>query len=141
MGCHCLLQGIFPTQGSNPHLLHLLHRQAGSLPLAPPGKPPHGLQPTRLLCPWDSPGKITRVGCHTILQRIFLTQGSNLYLLHLLHWLAGSFSLAPPGKPFSCSRVSRSQRAKKPGRFGYKCTFLQLSRRGELWGEYWTLYF
>ena len=31
--------GIFPTQGSNPHVLHLLHWQAGSLPLAPPGKP------------------------------------------------------------------------------------------------------
>ena len=25
VGCHDLLQGIFPTQGSNPHLLHLLH--------------------------------------------------------------------------------------------------------------------
>ena len=34
-----LLQGTFPTQGSNPHLLCLLHWQAGSLPLAPPGKP------------------------------------------------------------------------------------------------------
>ena len=33
-------QGIFPTQGSNLHLLHLLHWQAGSLPLAPPGKSP-----------------------------------------------------------------------------------------------------
>ena len=28
---------------------------------------PHGLQPTRLLCPWDSPGKNTGVGCHTLL--------------------------------------------------------------------------
>ena len=27
MGCHFLLQGIFLTQGSNPHLLSLLHRQ------------------------------------------------------------------------------------------------------------------
>ena len=35
VGCHFLLQGIFPTQGSNPHLLCLLHWQAGSLPLAP----------------------------------------------------------------------------------------------------------
>ena len=34
-----LLQGIFPTQGSNLSLFHLLHWQAGSLPLAPPGKP------------------------------------------------------------------------------------------------------
>ena len=29
---------------------------------------PHGLQPTRLLHPWDSPGKITGVGCHFLLQ-------------------------------------------------------------------------
>ena len=29
--------------------------------------PPHGLQPTRLLCPWDFPGKSTRVGCHCLL--------------------------------------------------------------------------
>ena len=36
--CHFLLKGIFLTQGSNPHLLCLLHWQAGSLPLAPPGK-------------------------------------------------------------------------------------------------------
>ena len=33
MGCHFLLQGIFPTQGSNLHLLCLLHWQADSLPL------------------------------------------------------------------------------------------------------------
>ena len=39
VGCHALLQGIFPTQESNPHLLHLLHWQADSFPLAPPGKP------------------------------------------------------------------------------------------------------
>ena len=30
---------------------------------------PHGLQPTRLLYPWDSPGKDTGVGCHALLQR------------------------------------------------------------------------
>ena len=34
VGCHALLQGIFPTQGSNPCLLHLLNWQAGSLPLS-----------------------------------------------------------------------------------------------------------
>ena len=32
------------------------------------------------------PGKNAEVGCHFLLQRIFPTQGSNLYLLHLLHW-------------------------------------------------------
>ena len=38
VGYHFLLQRIFPTQESNPHLLHLLHWQVGSLPLAPPSK-------------------------------------------------------------------------------------------------------
>ena len=33
---------------------------------------PVGLQPTRLLCPWDSPGNNTRVGCHPLFQGIFL---------------------------------------------------------------------
>ena len=37
----------------------------------------HGLQPSRLLYPRDSPGKNTGVGCHSFLQGIFLTQGSN----------------------------------------------------------------
>ena len=46
---------------------------------------PHRLQPTRLLCPWDFPGKNTGVGCRALLQ-IFLTQGSNLGLLILLCW-------------------------------------------------------
>ena len=45
---------------------------------------PHGLQPSRLLCPWDSPGKSTRVGYHALLQGVFLTQGLNPSLLHLL---------------------------------------------------------
>ena len=38
---------------------------------------PRGLRPTRLLCPWDFPGKSTGVGCHILLQGIFLTQESN----------------------------------------------------------------
>ena len=42
---------------------------------------PHGLQPARLLCPWGSPGKNTGVGCHFLLQGIFLTQGLNPGLL------------------------------------------------------------
>ena len=43
-GCHFLLQEIFPTQGSKPHLLHLLHWQVGSLPLVLPGTPMTVLQ-------------------------------------------------------------------------------------------------
>ena len=39
VGCHAHLQGIFPTQGLNLHLLCLLHWQSGSWPLVPAGKP------------------------------------------------------------------------------------------------------
>ena len=49
---------------------------------------PHGLEPTRLLYSWNFPGKNTGVGCHFLLQGIFLTQGSYPRLLCLLHWQA-----------------------------------------------------
>ena len=38
---------------------------------------PHRLQPSRFLCPWDSPGKNSKVGCHFLLQGIFPTQELN----------------------------------------------------------------
>ena len=47
--------------------------------------------PTMLLCPWNSPGRNTGVGCHFLLQGIFPTQGSNLGLLHcrqILYYLS-----------------------------------------------------
>ena len=44
--CRALLQGIFTTQGLNPHLLSLLYQQAGSLTLVPPGKYPVYLSST-----------------------------------------------------------------------------------------------
>ena len=54
---------------------------------------PYGLQPTKLLCSWDSPGKTIGVGCHSLLQGSFPTQESNLSLLHLLHCQVGSLPL------------------------------------------------
>ena len=66
----------------------------------------YGLQPASLLCPWNFPGKNTGMGCHFLLQGIFPTRGSNLCLLHLLHWQMGSSPLAAPGKHrlrFCCS--------------------------------------
>ena len=47
--------------------------------------PTLGLQPAKLLYPWNSPGKNTGVGCCALLLGIFLTQGSNPHLLCLLH--------------------------------------------------------
>ena len=53
---------------------------------------PYGLQPTRLLCPWDSPSKHTEVGCLALLQGTVPTQRSKLHLLCLLHWQARFFT-------------------------------------------------
>ena len=57
---------------------------------------PHGLQPARLLCPWNFPGKNTGVHCHSLLQGIFLAQGLNL---SLLHWQADSLPLRYQRRP------------------------------------------
>ena len=60
---------------------------------------PHGLQPIRLLCPWGSPDKNPGVGCHFLLQGIFLTQGLNPGFLHcrqILHHLSYQGSPYPP---------------------------------------------
>ena len=62
---------------------HLLYREkcvsclvvSDSLPL-------RGLWPPRFIFPWDFPGKNTVMGCHSLLQGIFQTQGSNPGLLH-----------------------------------------------------------
>ena len=71
VGSYSLLQGIFPTQGSNPGIPHC---KEDSLPVEPPGKP-----------------KNFGVGSLSFLQQIFLTQESNQGLLHcmrILHQLS-----------------------------------------------------
>ena len=52
------------------------------------------LQPARLHCPWDLPGKKTGVGCHFLLQGIVPTQGSNP---SFLHWQADSLPRSHQG--------------------------------------------
>ena len=110
-----LLQGILLTQGSNPCFLCLLYWQAGSLPLAPSGKPwisyavlclvaqscltlcdPMDCSPPGSSVHRDSPGKNTGVGCQALLQGISSTQGSNPGLLHcrqILYQLSYQVSL------------------------------------------------
>ena len=63
---------------------------------------PYGLQPTRLLCPWDSPDKNTGVGCHFLLQGDLPDPGIEPMSLCLLYWQVGSFPLAPVGSPHIC---------------------------------------
>ena len=75
VGSLSLLQGIFPTQGSNPGLSHcrwILYQ------LSQKGSP-----------------RILEWVAYLFSRGIFSTQGSNPRLLHLLHWQAGSL-LAPP---------------------------------------------
>jgi len=88
VGSHSFLQGIFPTQGMNPDLAHCkqilycLSHQGCKKPkfcitclcccwvtsVMSDSVQPHRRQPTRLPCPWDSPGKNTGVDCHFLLQ-------------------------------------------------------------------------
>ena len=66
-----------------------------------------GLLPARLLCPQDSPGKNTEVGCQDLLQEILSTHGSNPHLPCLLHWQAVLYHLVFPhssgGKESACN--------------------------------------
>ena len=92
VGCHSLLQEIFPTQGLDPRLPHcrqMLYRLSHKgrlssvslaaqlcLTLCDP-----------MVCPWGSPGKNSGVGSYSLLQGIFPTQGSNPGLLHCIQIL------------------------------------------------------
>ena len=77
---------------------------------------------TRLLCPWGSPGKNARVGCHALLQGMFPTQGLNPGLSHcrwilyhlnhegspkILEWVAYTFSRRTswPRNPTAASHI------------------------------------
>ena len=119
VGCRALLPGIFPTQGSNPRpciCWWILYHWAAwevcisvSRSVVSDSLWPHGLQPTRLLGPWDFPGKDTAVGCHFLLQGeaciciykghmylyrkkyiniciyIYMYTSIYLYIIHILH--------------------------------------------------------
>ena len=91
-GHHSLLQGIFPTKGLNLGLLHcrqilyhLSHQGSHRTTIVDSESCSvifNSLQLHGLYGPWDSPGQNTRVGSLSLLQGIFLTQGSNPGLPH-----------------------------------------------------------
>ena len=89
------------SESSHCPLVCVLNRSVVSHSLGPHGLyyPPGGLCPS-----WHFPGKNTGVGCHFLLQRIFLTQGMNPHLLCLLHQQVDSLPLALPWKP-SCPLI------------------------------------
>ena len=98
MGCHSLLQGIFPTLGSNldfllcRQILYCLNHQGSSK-----------MQSVSCsLSPWNSPSNNTEKGSHSLLQKIFPTQGLNLGLLHCRHIF---YPLSLQGCPSSAELV------------------------------------
>ena len=110
------------------------------------------------LSPWDSPGKDTGVGCHFLLQGMFLTQRSNSDLLHYRHTLPSE----PPGKPkghggsfkkiiyllhqilvaacriFSCNmwKSSSLTRDQTPGPLHWEFGILATGPPGKSWGSF-----
>ena len=94
VGCHTVLQGVFPTQLSNPCLLCLLCLQAGFWPLAPPGKLVVLLNiakfssiriyhfPFLLTVPTEGAAKLFKV-CQFDSQKCYLTSSFNLYFFIL----------------------------------------------------------
>ena len=83
---------------------------AKSLQLYPTLCNPMGWGPPGPSAHRNSPGKNTGVGCHALVQRIFLTQGLNPHLSCLLHWQVGSLPLAPPGKPLNGKTLLKAVR-------------------------------
>ena len=84
-----LMQGKFKTYCSES-----AGECAQSLHLCPTLCDP--MEPTRLLCSWDFPGKNPGLGCHALFQGIFPTQGWNLCLRQILYLLShqGTFDKA-----------------------------------------------
>ena len=73
------------------------------------------------------------VGCHFLLQGIFLTQGSNSYLLYLLHWQEGSLLLSHMGSLFFSFRCGLFQILKLKYLLDYDSP--ELSSRLKLWNS------
>ena len=74
----------------------------------------HGLQPARLLCPWNSPGRDTGEDSSSLLQGIFATQELNPHLLHCRQIL---YSLSHEGSPeyWSVQPISSPADLPNPG--------------------------
>ena len=113
---------------------------------------PQGLQPTRLLHPWDFPGKSTGVGCHCLLQGIFLIQGLNPGLPHCRQMNPGketTYNVGDLGSipefgrssgegnsyPLQCSGLKNSM-----DRGAWQATVHGLQRARHNWGTFMFIY-
>ena len=118
VGCHSLLQGIFPTQESSPCLLCLLNLQANSLPLTPPGKQaiffffgPHAMIWTTI-----PPARYTNLLPH------YLFLGKKLWC-YLCIQLCGIFECTD----FSSCSDHRGNISFSPGNVGLSCTTVEMT--------------
>ena len=89
-GCKCSFVKVFSSHNKNPGDLTCCLVTKSKITVLQP----HGLEPSRL-CPWDFPGKTTGAGCRALLQRIFLTHISCIFL----HQQADSLPLCHLGSP------------------------------------------
>ena len=85
-----------------------------SLQSCPSPCDPMDCSSTRLLCPWDFPGKNTGVGCHFLLRGILLTQELNCILLH---WQTGSLPLSHQG---SQHKQHKQHKHRSSSRFSWR---------------------
>ena len=95
---------------------------------------PYRGQPTRLPCPWDSPGKNTGVGCHFLLQEIFPTQGLNPGLPHCrqtLYYLSHQGSPWGDGIPVELFQILKDDAAK------VLCSIYQQVWKAQQWPQDW----
>ena len=111
---------------------------------------PHGLEPTRLLHPWNFPGKSIGVGCHLLLQGIFLTQGLKSGLPHcrqtLTIWATSEAPHLAPGTPRTKCKLEPSANhnflypastSGEPMEFSKLCLNYMMSPTG-LYSERWA---
>ena len=102
----------------------------------------HGLQPTRLLHPWDSPGENTGVGCHFLLQCVKVKSLSRVRLLATPWTVAYQ---APPsmgfssqqywsGVPLPSPKMKTSSLLKKKKRQSSDYLGTEMNAGGQVWG-------
>ena len=96
---------------------------------------PYGPYSCRLLCPWNSPGKNTRVGSHALLQEIFPTKGSNLCLLHCRRI---PYHLIHQGKPKILYILLQIMGAWLFPNLKFKSDNNKITKLPEMWLELWS---
>ena len=128
-----------PTLTHHHHQESIVHIRVHAKPLqsCPSPSDPWNVA-SRLLCPWDSPGKNTGVGCHALLQGIFLIQGLNPRLLELLHCRQILYCRATGGAHSDFNMIifrSSMRQSKTEVKKFFRCTsclFIQLGLKNDL---------